>query len=261
MSTLSEAQLIATYAERVLNLSQVLDDDYFYSCLPLCVIDAVWSINVNYRGVQNVVERYCANFHLIRLRADRNVVPTQTQQQSITVFCELLAGRTPEQWAEEIFQNRQRTSSTNGILKADAVRRFAVALKNHEVEYLQDIPAATQNTSLEQDICTIPGQKSGISLRYFWMLAGCSQYIKADRMVLGFLEKPLSRKVTPDQAQFLLPEASIILNARFPNMSPYLLDNLIWRYQRAKAKGKGRKAKGCFPDRHCAKEVLQQPSF
>lgn len=64
-----DAQLIAGYTNRKLPLATAsLPDEYFYQSLPLCVIDAVWSIGVRYAGVRRVVDRYCEHSGLPRLR-------------------------------------------------------------------------------------------------------------------------------------------------------------------------------------------------
>jgi len=58
----SEAIAVARYAASKLDLkSATLGDEYRYMSLPLCVIDAVFSINNKYKAVQNVVARYCAS--------------------------------------------------------------------------------------------------------------------------------------------------------------------------------------------------------
>jgi len=58
----SEAMAVAAHAERVLPLATAsLGDDYHYQSLPLCVIDAVFSIGVRYSGTRNVVARYCTH--------------------------------------------------------------------------------------------------------------------------------------------------------------------------------------------------------
>jgi hypothetical protein len=69
--------------------------------------------------------------------------------------------------ADEVFQNRQRTSTRNGILKADAVFRVSNLLHHHQVEYLQDVHQILGEPRFEAAFQAIPGQTSGISLRYF----------------------------------------------------------------------------------------------
>jgi hypothetical protein len=133
-----------------------------------------------------------------------------------------------------VFRNRQRTSPRSGILKAEAVQRFAEVLLHHKVQYFQDISRAAEDESLEKSILAIPGQGSGLSLRYFWMLAGSDEFIKPDRMVLRFLESALSRPVSVHEAQNLLSGACDLLKKDHPNLTPRLLDHEVWKHQRDK---------------------------
>lgn len=228
-----DSEQIASYAARTLPLSSAhLGDEFFYQSLPLCVIDAVFSIGVQYKSVQKVGSRYCDWCGIEPFRSNRTMLPSPAEQQSIGVFCNKLNKVGHQEMAIDVFQNRQRTSTRNGILKAEAVSRFAAVLRDHRVEYFQDIPVAAQTKALEDSIRRIPGQKSGISLRYFWMLAGSDEFIKPDRMVLRFHESALSRTVTSDEAQGLLTAACEYLRKSYPLLTPRMLDHEIWKYQR-----------------------------
>lgn len=60
-----EAKRIAERARQVLSLSgAVLGEEYFYQSVPICFIDAVYSIGVRYSQVQKVVDSYCRYFNL-----------------------------------------------------------------------------------------------------------------------------------------------------------------------------------------------------
>jgi len=228
-----DVEAIAAYAERVLPLAAAhLGDEYFYQSLPLCVIDAVYSIGVRYSGVQIVVARYCERFGQRRVRIDRTSLPRTEEQETIAVFCERAEQIGPAAMADSVFENRQRTSARGGILKAEAVYRFASALRAHGVQYLQDAPAAAGDAELGRRILSIPGQGSGISLRYFLMLAGSDEFIKPDRMILRFLQSVLGRSVSPTEAQMLLMGATQRLRASYPDLTPRLLDHEVWKYQR-----------------------------
>lgn len=139
-------------------------------------------------------------------------------------------------FTSKVFCNRQRTSTNNGILKAEAIYRFAAVLRKYGIDYLQDVPTVVQNADLETDIKHIPGQKGGISLRYFFMLSGSENFIKPDRMIQRFLEGVLQKQVEPRGSQHLLSRAAEELRLEYPNLTPRLLDNLIWQYQRQQKK-------------------------
>ena len=231
MST--EVSIIATHAKNVLPLAAAqLGDEYFYQSLPLCVIDAVYSIGVRYEGVRNTINRYCAHFKLQRSRTPQNALPPKQEQESVSEFCERAEKHGADAMAIDVFRNRQRTSPTNGILKADAAYRFAAVLRRYEIEHLQDIGAVVRSHEFEKDILAIPGQTSGISLRYFFMLSGSDDLVKPDRMIIAFLKSILGRSVSLSEAQELLAAASNQLSAAYPHLTPRLLDHEIWKYQR-----------------------------
>lgn len=230
---MTEASKVSERARQVLHLSgKTLGDEYFYQSVPICIIDAVYSIGVRYSQVQKVVDRYCSYFNLRKTRDDRTSLPLRSTQISTGNFLKQMQGIGIQAFTSDIFRNRQRTSAKNGILKAEAVYTFAEVLAKHHVDYLQDVPAAIQNVALENDIRQIPGQGSGISLRYFFMLSGSEDFIKPDRMIQRFLESVLQRPVKISESQRLLSDAVEELKVDYPSVTPRLLDNLIWQYQR-----------------------------
>lgn len=72
-----------------------------------------------------------------------------------------------ENSADVIFKNHQRTSSRNGVLKAEAVFLFATILQKYGIETLSDMLEKRIPSEAEREILEIPGQKSGLALRYF----------------------------------------------------------------------------------------------
>lgn len=224
---------IAEFCEKVLDLENAkLPDEYYYTSVPLCVIDSVFSIGVRYEGVKNTVKRYCEYFglHPYRLESD---YPSPSEQQSVEHFLNSFDELGLEEFVQTVFKNRQRTSTRNGILKAEAVYRFCKALNKYGINYLQDVKKLYDNKQFETEIKSIPGQKSGISLVYFYMLSGDDKLIKPDRMIIRFLERVLERRVGLNEAQILLQETSEILREKHSNIKPRVLDYLIWDYVRS----------------------------
>ena len=229
----NDIEVIAGHANKVLSLASAqLGEEYYYQSLPLCVIDAIYSIGVRYEGVENTVERYCGAYNLRRIRTTKGALPPIHEQESVSAFCEKAEQIGSSAMAMDIFRNRQRTSPRNGILKADAVYRFAIILKKHNIEYLQDISGATDKPCFVTDILSIPGQASGISLQYFSMLTGSDEFIKPDRMILAYLKSVLGRTVCTSEAQELLAAATELLKVSYQHLTPRLLDHEIWKYQR-----------------------------
>lgn len=224
---------IANRCEQLLDMRDIkLSEEYFYQSLPLCVIDAVYSLGARYQSTRQVVIRYCNYFNLQRIRENKNSLPSKETQESIENFVEKMRRIGVEKFANEIFRNRQKTSPKGGIPKAEAVLRFATVLKKYNINYIQDVPAIISNSNFEKDIKNIPGQKSGISLKYFFMLSGSDDFVKPDRWILKFLTDTLLRNVTSEETEFLLRGVSEKLKLKYPNITPRLLDYLIWNYKK-----------------------------
>ncbi|TRX37981.1 hypothetical protein FNW52_03525 [Flavobacterium sp. ZT3R18] len=201
-----------------------LPDEYNYGHLPLCVIDSIFSIGVKYEAVKNVVNRFCDHYKI-----DKS---SNTEELTTSHFLELMEQQTVQELAENIYKNRQRTSTVSGILKSEAVVLFLKVLQKYKVESLNDIDKIITNDQFEIEIKKISGQKSGISLQYFFMLAGSDDLIKPDRMILRFLENILEEKVSLNDCQVILTGVTEQLKNNGFNITAKKLDNLIWNYQR-----------------------------
>ena len=56
-------RLTAYYRTLLKFVDLQLDQAYFYQSLPLCVIDAVYSIGVRYSSTEATVQRFCEHFN------------------------------------------------------------------------------------------------------------------------------------------------------------------------------------------------------
>lgn len=202
-----------------------LSDSYYYDSLPLCVIDAVFSIGVRYTCVQNTVRNYCQYFHLrsFNLHGD-----TLGDKHTISDLIARIEALGVTESADTLFQNHQRTSSHSGILKSEAVLRFAKVLQQDGVLTLSDYQEKGLSKAAEREILSIPGQKSGLSLHYFYMLAGSDDFCKPDRHVLRFIEQHTTEKLTATEAQRLLSETVARLKPSHLTLTVRLLDYTIW---------------------------------
>ena len=223
-----KADSLCTACESKLNLaSAVLSPSYYYDSLPYCIIDAVFSIGVKYASTQNVVKNYCTYYGLREYNTEKDRYgDTHTVSQMIEHI--ELAGI--EKSADVIFKNHQRTSSRSGILKADAVLRFARILQKYGIETLADITEKKIPFEVEQEILQIPGQKSGLSFRYFCMLSGDDSQAKPDRHVLRFLKEHTGNDYSIQQARDVLGNTVELLKDKYPNLTVRLLDYSIWDY-------------------------------
>lgn len=229
----SDTQAIAEFCQAHLDLAaaQLVDEDYYQS-LPFCVIDSVYSIKANYTSTRNTVIRFCDYFGLNRVNRSR---PGATAEQlSISTFIKLYDQHGVVAMAEQVYQNRQRTSTRSGILKSEAALRFSQVLQRCGVEYLQDVAQVIGDPAFEQQVQSIPGQASGISVRYFYILAGSDDYIKPDRMITRFIQDAINKTFSVQQSHDAIVGACQLLAVDYPRLTPRLLDNLIWRYQRSR---------------------------
>jgi hypothetical protein len=204
---------------------------YRYASLPLCVIDAVFSIGVKYETTEATVDRVCDRLGWPKLassRAGRGEGP-----QGLTDLLHAHEGLTAEEAAAQIYGNRQRTSTKSGILKAEAVRLFAEALRTAGIDSFADITPDRMELA-EALVLGLPGQGSGIAFDYFRMLAGDDSFIKPDRMVLRFVATALDLPAEPNPrlSSVLVRLAARELARRGHNWTPRALDYAIWVRQR-----------------------------
>lgn len=214
---------LVRYCQDSLDFSEVsAENEYGYASLPLCVIDAVYSIGALYASTWQTVLRFCEFFGFSYVE----------DPLKMSEFLDLYRQYGDEGMANQVYQNRQRTSTRNGILKSAAVRRFGEVLAGFGVESKSEMEQVLGEAPFEAAIQEIPGQRSGISLRYFYMLAGDDNFIKPDRMVNRFVFRAVGQTFELEETTILLREAAAVLGEIHPGLTPRLLDNLIWQFQR-----------------------------
>ena len=233
---MSDVDRLVAYIRRTLTdlNAPPTDAAYEYASVPLCGIDAVFSIGVRYESTERTVTDFCSRYGWQRDGRGR------TKEHTISDFLRILEPYENrwEEMANKVFRNRQRTSTRSGILKAEATYRFAKALQQFGIETFADVLKAGLQNDLRRAIKAIPGQGSGVSYAYFLILAGNENGVKADRMVTRYVADALGvRNVAPENAEQLVRQASTVLRAEFPRLVPSGLDNKIWKYQRARQDG------------------------
>jgi hypothetical protein len=206
-----------------------------HTSVALAVIDSVWGINSRWTSVRNVIDRY----RRAREQTDGDshlagtTDPDSDTPEDLLDFIESSGGA--DAFAE-VVQNRQRTSTRNGILKAEAVKQVASVLRDHRIRTPADVCRASseQLAELRQDWIQIPGQRSGLSLDAFLLATGRGS-VKADRMVRRFvadaLQAPGESAVKPARAAALVEEA-----ATLAQIDARLLDAAIWQYESDRAR-------------------------
>lgn len=242
-----EIRKVADFCKAKMELeTQNVVSEFNYASTPLCVVDSVFSIGVRYESVTNVIGNICRHFNLKKYRTDTTTLPNETEQISVTEFRNLFKSLSFEEIAINIFKNRQRTSTRNGILKVEAVLCFLNVLTNFDAEYFRDVTRLFDDKEFEGEIKRIPGQSSGISLKYFFMLAGNDNLIKPDRMIIRFLSNVLNREVKLDECHPILLSVSNELNKMgFSRLTPKLLEKKFGHINERKKENNSPKKCGC----------------
>ena len=157
----------------------------YRSSLALCVMDSIWSLGIRYQTVEKVLDRYLKARGHTGLEASQGCLDGP---RALLGWVEALdtGGGSGEAFAGAV-QNWNRTSSVNGILKAEAVLQACSLLNSMGIDSTGDLLA--QSDLVEPRWRTeIKGQASGISWKYVLMLAGQSG-VKPDRMIHRFMQR------------------------------------------------------------------------
>ena len=204
----------------------------FYKSLPVCIIDAVFSIGVKYQHVEKAEKAFFDYFDLSISRT----YPIVNEYTINDFINDMDTFNSFEEAAKFGFNNRQRTSSRNGILKAEACYLVAKVFQNHNINTLEDFNNYSNKSELDADILKVKGQSSGIMLKYFYMLAGKENEVKPDRHMVNFMKKvfphlTISTKDHPE-IKMIMEETVKELKVRYPQLTERFLDVLIWDYMR-----------------------------
>ncbi len=215
---------------------EVIPPEFYYNSIVLCIIDAVFSIGVKYTGVQNVVSKFCKHEKLEKDRAYASLPVTIQNEYTIQQFIAFNNAYNLdfEHIAKNVYENKGRTSSINGILKAQAVYEFAVVLEKYGINKMVDVAKIPDRNLFEKEVKSIKGQKSGIMLSYFYMLCGVDNLVKPDRHILNFIEESIGMKVDGVRAQSLIEEYVSSENQLGKNYTCGLIDHSIWQYMSKK---------------------------
>jgi len=195
--------------------------------LALCVMDSIWSIGIRYSIVEGVLDRYLKQIGLAGLGASQSCLDGPG---TVLAWVDAQGATEPKgEWLADRLENRNRTSSRGGVLKAAAVIQACELLKNEGVETTADL---LENQDRLESLwrSKVPGQKSGISWKYLLMLAGQSG-VKPDRMVHRFMRRvgvPLD----------VSPEAfveEIVELVGMASIDARVVDHRIWMVERSRS--------------------------
>jgi hypothetical protein len=213
----------------------------YWASMPLCIIDSVWSIRSNYEETVCPLVRRFAKSNTPPWDGTDHSIPPSDGSPTVRDFVEAIEGRLQNGHTHEtLFANRQRTSSRSGILKSDAVHRFANALLSAGINRPSDLRDAARLKKAETLVKEIPGQGTGITFTYFLMLSGEGAFVKSDthirRFVSDGLGVPWSNLVSADRAAVALREAARRFAVNLPGLTPAKLDHAVWADQKLRTR-------------------------
>ncbi|WP_218122237.1 hypothetical protein [Blastococcus aurantiacus] len=198
-----------------------------WSSLSACVLDAVWSIGARYNAVVGPL------VHRVLSEGASGPLLTPGPPVEDVYPLDRFADRFPDEEALlAVAQNRQRTSTRNGITKAQAVLGYVRVLRDHGVDDIAAANVAMSSppllASLDKGLYRIRGEgKYGIRRGYFWMLCGDDARVKPDRMVLRWLEPHGVRDPHVAQ-QLLIDVAAFMTREGSTPVTPWEVDHAIW---------------------------------
>ncbi len=210
-----------------------------YGHLALAVIDAVFSLNVRYGAVLQVIDTHCRNVDKARNPGKRSLVASEKvgfKEYPLSELADRCAGKSGGDLADSVFGSRLRTPGAR-TFKADAVAEATTALLACGVDCRQDLLDAVQDDLRQREVKSAWTGVRGLaatSWRYLLSLSGVDE-IKPDRMITGFVEdaraeaKLGSARVAPDTAADALIAAGRDLYGS--DVSLRALDHTVWRAQ------------------------------
>lgn len=183
----------------------------------------MFSIGANYKSTQNVVDRFCDI-------NDPEIFKSDTSEDyTIKKFIDYIDKTGVQSFAENVIKNTQRTSSANGILKAEAVLECAKVFDRNSIQTINDFNKLL-NDDIEKEYKKVKGQGSGISLSYLKMLCGDENTLKSDRHIMRFLTEFGYEGIDRINAQSIMGSVVADLSAKHDGINVRKIDYIIWNY-------------------------------
>ena len=207
---------------------------YFPHSLPICIFDAVFSIGIRYEMARKAWINYSKYFNLA-FKEMQNFENGEIDNNEHTIddfIKNFHSFKNVDDFLSQTGVSRHRTSSRNGILKIEAVFQIAEIMKSLGINTVQDFRSYPDRKDLDDKIRNVKGQRSGIMLKYLYMLAGSPDICKPDRHIMYFY-KTYYPDIEQNQIQELMNQTVKCLKPDYPDLTVRMLDNAIWKYQRS----------------------------
>ncbi|MFE5702186.1 hypothetical protein [Rhodococcus koreensis] len=200
-----------------------------WTSLTFCILDAVWSIGAKYNAVVvPLVRRVGEDFRV----TSPSVAMTEPKRPDPVPLSEFVARFDNLDFLVER-TNRQRTSPTGGILKADAVLQHAHAFLQHGIDTLDQAVALFSDDArfgeVNASLSGIRGDgQDAVRRGYLWMLIGREDMIKPDRMVLRWFARQGISVDSAGARTLVALIASHLQTRSGRRLTPWEVDHAIW---------------------------------
>jgi len=193
--------------------------------LAQCVMNSIYSTGNRSESVIRVLDRY-------RNRR-REAGHDPALDGPAELVAEINACGGPEGFSEALDNRWRAWSSKTAPLKTQVIQQAAELLSEMSVSTREQLEAAlkepTTKDALKRGWLGLPGQRSGITWRYFLMNTGMPG-IKPDRMITRWTTRTLGRPTTPAEAEELLLNAANQLGIQARH-----LDHALWLHERQRS--------------------------
>ena len=196
-----------------------------YKSIVFCVIDAIFSIRAKYNPTTiNVLDRTAKALKL----------ESRFEPYKVSDFLNLYENEQPLELANNLFGNKQRTSTSNGVLKSEAVMEALSLFHKFGIDTIDDFNDHTNRNQVESQWLKLKGQSTGVTWRYLCMLAGDQNKFKDDTHIYNFFINKLGYSLKPshdyDTLEKLFHQEHKKVISKYPNISVAILDHMIWKY-------------------------------
>ena len=210
---------------------QPLPSEYCYAHSSLCLLDAIYSINAQYRSVHTddgggVVGRYCRYFGLDQFKSG------QAGEETLSILRNRLTERGPQLFAKEVVSNQSKAGRGEPLLKSVVVAQVADWLMRAQgVDGIESLRNWANRSDPEQVEVALKAEGirgvGSTTIKYLMMLAGHDGQIKPDRHIRAFVAGIVHHTVGAGEAtEVLLQEAKRV------RRTPKEVDHSIWVYQK-----------------------------
>lgn len=210
-----------------------------YQSAPLCALDSVFSIGVNYQSVINLIPRFISfyndtPFDRSHYTMEDIVQMEITTTQVINRINQYLKEHSFRDLAVLLHNECKTDTHKNAILKIEAYFKFLHTMQEYKIETTSDVQRNIENQEFIKEIRTQRGQRSGLTIDYLFILAKAENYVKVDRHIERFTKEAIgNNNLTKQDIINLIRRAASILNNEKEDITitARILDHMIWKYQ------------------------------